>query len=69
MQRRNRLWYWVAGCVVVVLGCSRRYAAVLPEVLAATRGVLYATMIFVGLGLFPRWPSLRVVLVSLIFCL
>ena len=69
--KRNRLWYFVAGCVVVALGLSsRRYAAFLPEVLARYSGdTLYATMIFVGFGfLFPRLRSLRVAIVSLIFC-
>ena len=70
-MRRNRLWYFVAGCLVVALGLSsRRYAALLPEILARYTGdTLYATMTFVGIGfLFPRWRSLRVAVVSLIFC-
>ena len=69
--KRNRLGYFVAGCVVVALGLSsRRYAASLPEFLARYAGdTLYATMIFIGFGfLFPRWRSLRVAVVSLIFC-
>ena len=69
--KRNRLWYFVAGCIVVALGLSsRRYATLLPDVLARYTGdTLYATMIFVGIGfLFPRWRSLRVAVVSLIFC-
>ena len=51
-MRRNRLWYFLAGCIVVVLGlCSRRYAGLLPEVLARYSGdTLYATMVFIGLG-------------------
>jgi hypothetical protein len=69
--RRNRFRYFVAGCLVVALGlCSRRYAALLPEVLARYAGdTLYATMVFIGFGfLFPQWRSLRVAMVSLIFC-
>jgi len=69
--RRNRLWYFVAGCLVVALGLSsRRYAALLPEILARYTGdTLYATMTFVGFGfLFPRWRSLSVAVVSMIFC-
>jgi hypothetical protein len=56
---------------VVALGLSsRRYATLLPEFLALYTGdTLYATMIFVGIGfLFTRWRSLRVAVVSLIFC-
>ena len=70
-MRRNRLGYFVAGCVVVALGLSsRRYGDLLPEFLARYAGdTLYATMIFVGFGfLFPRWRSFRVAVVSLIFC-
>ena len=69
--RRNRLGYFVASCVVVALGLSsRRYGALLPEFLARYAGdTLYATMFFIGFGfLFPRWQSLRVAVVSLMFC-
>jgi len=69
--RRNRLFYFVAGCVVVALGlCSRRYAGLLPEFLSRYSGdTLYATMIFIGVGfLVPRWSSLHAGVVSLLFC-
>ena len=70
-MRRNRLWYFVAGCTVVALGLSSRtYAGLLPEILARYSGdTLYATMIFIGFGfLFPRWRSFRVAVVSLLVC-
>jgi hypothetical protein len=61
--KRNRFFYFVAGCVVVALGlASRRYAAVLPEFLAEYSGdTLWALMAFLTVGfVFPRWSTLSV---------
>jgi hypothetical protein len=67
---RNRLVYFLAGCVVVALGLgSRRYANGLPTFLAAYSGdALWALMVFVGIGcLAPRWSSFRVAALALLF--
>src|SRR5712692_5448165 len=67
-MRRNRLLYFVAGCVIVVLGlAARRYAAALPAFLAAYSGdTLWALMVFTGIGFVaPRWSPLRVAVVAL----
>jgi hypothetical protein len=68
MTQRNRLSYLVTGCVVVGLGlASRRYAAMLPAVLAPYLGdALWALMVFVIVGFIaPRWSVLRVGAVAL----
>jgi len=69
--RRNRLGYFIAGCVVVALGlCSRRYAGFLPDLLARYSGdTLYAAMVFIGIGfLVPKWKSMSVAAISLLVC-
>ena len=56
---------------MVLLGLSsRRYASLLPAFFARYSGdTLYAVMIFIGVAfLFPRWRSVRVAVVSLLFC-
>src|ERR1051326_7220903 len=68
--KRNRLFYFAAGGVVVALGLgSRRYAALLPKFLAEYSGdTLWALMVFLGVGFFARrWSSLRVAIVALLF--
>jgi hypothetical protein len=67
---RNRLSYFIAGCVVIALGLgSRRYASWLPKFLAEYSGdALWALMVFVGIGFFvPRWSSFRVAAAALLF--
>jgi hypothetical protein len=57
------LFYFVAGCVVVLLGlASRRYAPLLPEFIALYAGdTLWALTAFLGIGfIFPRWSTARV---------
>lgn len=69
MRSRDRLSYFIAGCLVVALGlAARRYAAVLPVFLAEYAGdTLWALMVFVGIGfLAPRWSSFRVAVVALV---
>jgi hypothetical protein len=68
--KRNRLFYFVAGCVVVPLGlASRRYVTLLPELFALYAGdTLWALTAFLGFGfIFRRWSSLRVAAVALVF--
>ena len=69
-MKRNRLFYFLAGCVVVPFGlASRRYAALLPEFLAEYAGdTLWAVMAFLGFGfIFRRWSILRVSATALLF--
>ena len=65
---RNRLRYLFGCAIVVALGlASRRYAAVLPTVIARYAGdTLWAVMAFGVIGIVvPRWSSLRVALAAL----
>lgn len=67
---RNRIGYFIAFCAVIALGLgARKYAAWLPKFVADYAGdTLWALMVFVGLGFFfPRWSSLRVAVVALLF--
>ena len=55
---------------VVILGlCSRRYARLLPDFVAAYAGdTLWALTAFLGIGiLFPRWTTLRAGVAALLF--
>ena len=67
-MKRNRFVYFLAGCIVVPLGlASRRFAAVLPEFIAAYAGdTLWALMAFLTVAFIaPRWSSLRVAYAAL----
>jgi VanZ family protein len=69
MRRRDRLSYFILGCLVVAVGlASRRYAAVLPVFLAEYAGdTLWALMVFLGIGMLaPRWSSFCVAVVALV---
>ncbi len=71
MANRNQFLYFIAGCVIVVLGLSvRRQADWYPKFVADYAGdALWALMIFVGVGfLMPRWASFRAALVAYSFC-
>src|ERR1043166_1234961 len=62
-MKRNRLLYFIAGCVVVPLAlASRHYASWLPDILKKNTGdALWSVMVFITLGwIFPRWSMLRV---------
>jgi hypothetical protein len=62
-MKRNRSFYFVAGCIVVPLAlASRQYSASLPEFLKKNSAdTLWALMVFIVLGwIYPRWSTLRV---------
>ena len=69
-MNRNRLKYLIAAVVVVCLGlASRRYADLLPHIVASYAGdTLWALTAFLGIGiLFPKWTTLRVTLAAMLF--
>src|SRR5687768_1735883 len=68
-MKRNRYLYFILACVVVVLGlASRRHSAVLPSFLAEYAGdTLWATMLFLGIGLMAAKSStIRVAIAALV---
>ena len=68
---RSRATYAVALLVVIAAGLgSRVFGHALPAFVATYAGdTLYATMVFVGLGLVaPRWPTGRLALTALAAC-
>lgn len=69
-MKRNRIAYLIAAIAVVILGLSsRRYSHLLPDFLASYAGdTLWALTAFLGIGiLFPRWSTLRVSALALVF--
>lgn len=67
-RRRNRAVYLIAAGVVTALGlASRRYAAVLPEVVGRYAGdTLWALMAFLVIGLcVPDWSTRRVAVAAI----
>jgi hypothetical protein len=72
MAPRSRIVYGVALLVVIAAGLgSRIFGRDLPAFIAAYAGdTLYATMMFVGLGILaPRWSTARLALTALCICL
>ena len=70
LHTRSRLKYFAAAVIVILLGlASRRYAAVLPWVVAEYAGdTLWALTAFLGFAIaFPRWTTMRVAGAAMLF--
>ena len=68
LSARSRLAYGIALVLVIAAGLgSRVFGRALPAVVATYAGdTLYATMVFVGLGILaPRWSTARLAVTAL----